>query len=238
MENRFKLLSGLLALFVYFALLGLLLNYFNHHTKKKSRHYADMSSKAIVVSLSSSPNKVDRAKKSSKPKKKSQSKTKPKKTLKSKKTASQKKIKSVSPKPSKTNKTNKQEKPKKKIKVSSLFDKVNEKKPIEKEEKKTRKKRLKEEEGQDRGIKNAYFARVERMLQNWPSQSEFAGETIKVWLKIRQDGTFQFKLLSASNNEDFNTGLIQYLQQLQRVGFAPHQNSRAYEVNVEFVAKE
>ncbi len=237
MENRFKLLSGLLALFVYFALLGLLLNYFNHHTKKKSRHYADMSSKAIVVSLSSSPNKVDRAKKSSKPKKKSQSKVKPKEILKSKKTASQKIIKSVSPKPSKTNKTNKQEKPKKKIKVSSLFDKVNEKKPIEKEEKKTRKKRLKEE-GQDRGIKNAYFARVERMLQNWPSQSEFAGETIKVWLKIRQDGTFQFKLLSASNNEDFNTGLIQYLQQLQRVGFAPHQNSRAYEVNVEFVAKE
>ena len=238
MENRFKLLSGLLALVVYFVLLGLLLNYFNHHTKKKSIHYADTSSKAIVVSLSSSSNKVDRVKKSSKPKEKSQSKVKPEEILKSKKTASQKKIKSVSPRPSKSSKINKQKKPKKKIKVSRLFDKIDEKKPIKKEEKRTTKNRLKKGKGQNRGVKNVYFARVERMLQNWPSQSEFAGETIKVWLKIRQDGTFQFKLLSASSNEDFNLELIQYLQQLQRVGFAPHQNSRAYEVNVEFVAKE
>jgi len=238
MENRFKLISGALAFLVYFVLLGLLINYFNHHTNKKSIHYADKSSKAIAVSLSPSSNKVDRAKKSSKPKKESQVKVKPKEILKPKKTASEKKIKSVSPKPSKTIKTSKEEKPKKKIKMSKLFDKINEKKPIEKEEKKTAKKRLKKEKGQDRGVKNAYFARVERMLQNWPSQSEFAGETIKVWLKIRKDGTFEFKLLSASNNEDFNTGLIQYLQQLQGVGFDPHHNSKAYELNVEFVAKE
>jgi len=237
MENRFNLISGALAFLIYFVLLGLLLTYFNHHTKKKSVHYADKSSKAIAVSLSPSPNRVDRAKKSSKPKKKSQAKTKPKEILKPKKTASQKKIKSVSPKPSKTIKRNKK-KPEKKIKMSKLFDKINEKKPIEKKEKKTTKKRLKKEKGQDRGVKNAYFARVERMLQNWPSQSEFAGETIRVWLKIRQDGTFEFKLLSASNNEDFNTGLIQYLKQLQRVGFDPHRHSKAYELNVEFVAKE
>ena len=237
MENRFKLISGALAFLVYFVLLGLLLTYFNHHTKKKSVHYADKSSKAIAVSLSPSPNRVDRAKKSSKPKKKSQVKTKPKEILKPKKTASKKKIKSVSLKPSKTIKTNKK-KPEKKIKMSKLFDKINEKKPIEKKVKKTTKKRLKKEKAQDRGVKNAYFARVERMLQNWPSQSEFAGETIKVWLKIRQDGTFEFKLLSVSNNEDFNTGLIQYLQQLQRVGFDPHHHSKAYELNVEFVAKE
>jgi len=237
MENRFNLISGALAFLVYFVLLGLLLTYFNHHTKKKSVHYADKSSKAIAVSLSPSPNRVDRAKKSSKPKKKSQAKTKPKEILKPKKTASQKKIKSVSPKPSKTIKRNKK-KPEKKIKMSKLFDKINEKKPIEKKEKKTTKKRLKKEKGQDRGVKNAYFARVERMLQNWPSQSEFAGETIRVWLKIRQDGTFEFRLLSASNNEDFNTGLIQYLQQLQRIGFDSHHNSKAYELNVEFIAKE
>ena len=74
MENRFKLISGALAFLVYFVLLGLLINYFNHHTKNKSIHYTDKSSKAIAVSLSLAPNKVDRAKKSSKPKKKSQAK--------------------------------------------------------------------------------------------------------------------------------------------------------------------
>jgi len=238
MENRFKLISGLLAFFVYFALLGLLISYFNHHTKKKSIHYADKSSKSIAVSLSPSQNKVDRAKKRSKPKKKSQSQSKPKEILKSKKIASEKKVKSVSPEPSKTIKTSKQKIPKKKIKVSRLFDKINEKKPIEKKEKKHKREKIKKEKGQNSGVMNAYFARVEGMLQNWPSQSEFAGETIKVWLKIRQDGTFEFKLLSASSNEDFNTGLIQYLQQLQRVGFDPHQNFKSYELNVEFVAKE
>ncbi len=238
MENRLKLISGALAFLIYFVLLGLMINYFNHHTKNKSIHYADKSSKAIAVSLSPAPNKVDRAKKSSKPKKKSQAKVRPKEIQKPKKTASEKKIKSVSPVPSKTTKTSKKNKPTKKIKMSKLFDKINEKKPIEKEEKKTTKKRLKKEKVQNKGVKNAYFARVERMLQNWPSQSEFAGETIRVWLKIRQDGTFEFRLLSASNNEDFNTGLIQYLQQLQRIGFDPHHNSKAYELNVEFIAKE
>ena len=244
MQNRYKLLSGLLAFFVYFALLGLLINYFNHHTKKKSIHYADKSSKAIVVSLSPSQNKVDRAEKRSRPKKKSQSKVKPKEILKSKKVAPVKKIKSVSPRPSKTIKTSKQEKAKKKIKVSSLFDKIDEKKPIVRKEKKpergkkSEKGKIKKEKGQDRGVINAYFSKTERMLYNWPAQSEFAGHSAKVWLKIRQNGTFEFKLLSASNNEDFNTGLIQYLQQLQRVGFDPHQNSKPYELNVEFVAKE
>lgn len=238
MENRFKLISGLLAFFVYFALLGLLINYFNHHTKKKSIHYADKSSKSIAVSLSLSPNKVDRAKKRSKPKKKSQSQSKPKEILKSKRIVSEKRVKSVSPKPSKTIKTSEQKIPKKKIKVSHLFDKINEKKPIEKKEKKREREKIKKEKGQDRGVMNAYFAKAKRMLYNWPAQSEFAGHSAKVWLKIRQNGTFEFKLLSASNNEDFNTGLIQYLQQLQRVGFDPHQNFKSYELNVEFVAKE
>jgi protein TonB len=97
---------------------------------------------------------------------------------------------------------------------------------------------MKNERDRDRGIQNAYFAKVEKALQNWPSQSEFAGQTVKVWLRINRDGSFQFRLLSASNNEDFNSGLIQYLRQLQRVGFDPHRNSKPYELNVEFVAKE
>ncbi|MEA3456936.1 MAG: TonB C-terminal domain-containing protein [Campylobacterota bacterium] len=238
MENRLKFISGLLAFFVYFVLLGLLISYFNHHTKKKSIHYADKSSKAIAVSLSMSPNKVDRTKKSSSPKKKSEVNAKPKEIQKPEKTASEKKIKSVSPTPSKTVKTSKKVKTEKKVKVSNLFDKIKEKKPIEKKEKKPEKKRIKKAKAQDSGVKNAYFAKVEKMLYNWPSQSEFAGERIKVWLKIRQDGTFEFKLLSASNNEEFNTGLIQYLQQLQRIGFDPHQHAKPYELNVEFVAKE
>ncbi len=238
MENRFKVLSGLLAFLVYFLLVGLLLNYFNHHTKNRSVHYSQMSSKAITVSLAPSLDKTNKAEKKSKPKKKSKTKTKPKKSSKSKKSAEKKKTKSVSPRPSKVSKKNNQKKPKKKIQVHKLFDKVSEKKPIEKTEKKSTKNRLKKSKSQNRGIKNIYFAKVEKMLYNWPSQSEFAGEAIKVWLKINQDGSFTFKILSASNNEDFNRGLIQYLEQLQGIGFDSHQNTKPYELNVEFVAKE
>ncbi len=238
MEKYFKLLSGLLAFFVYFGLIGLLLTYFNHRNKIKSVHYSQKSSKAITVSLAPSLAKVNRAEKKSKPKKKSPPKVKPKKVTKSPKSAKKKKIKSVSPKPAKITTKSDKKPPKKRLKVSNLFDKVNEKKPKEKPEKKSVKKNTKKRKSQDRGIKNTYFASVEGLLQNWPSQNDFAGETIKVWLKINRDGSFVFKILSASNNEDFNRGLIQYLQQLQGIGFGAHQNSKPYELNVEFVAKE
>ncbi|MEA3419511.1 MAG: TonB C-terminal domain-containing protein [Campylobacterota bacterium] len=241
MKNHFKILSGILAFIVYFTVLGLLLNYFNHRTDKKSVHYVKKNDDRIEVSLGSPAKKTAVKKRVEKPKDTPKSKPKPKTT---------KKANSV-----KADKDKKTEKSKKKVKMSNLFANVKEKKPAksdeaekkaaakaEEEKKRSASKRIsdsfKNVKSSDRGIKNVYFAKIEEVLQSWPAQSDFAGETVKVWLKIRKDGTFDFKILSASNNEDFNISLILYLEQLQKVGFESHQSTKPYELNVEFIAKE
>ena len=243
MEKHFKLLSGILAFAIYFLLIGLLINYFNHHRNKKSVHYVEKRDNRIVVSLSDLPKKTVSPRKRPKPKVKSKPRVKPKQKAQPEPKKVPEKKKEIKKTLSKTVKPKIEEeksKNRKKVNLNNLFDKIKEKKPVVKEVQKPKKKeeKAKKTRRRDRGIENAYFAKVERMLQNWPAQSEFAGERIRVWLRIRQDGSFSFKILSASGNEAFNSELIAYLKQLQQIGFGSHQNSRPYELNVDFVARE
>ena len=97
---------------------------------------------------------------------------------------------------------------------------------------------IKTEKKSDKGTKNIYFAEVKERLMSWPAQSEYAGEKATVWLKIKPNGDFIFKVLTGSSRRDFNEGLIAYLEQLKQFGFGAHKGSRAYELNVEFVATE
>jgi len=97
---------------------------------------------------------------------------------------------------------------------------------------------MKIQKSSDSGIENAYLASIEEKLKGWPAQSDYAGETVKVWIKVEMSGRFIFRVLSGSVNEDFNTGLIAYLKQLQSIGFGPHKGNRPYELNVEFEATE
>ena len=91
---------------------------------------------------------------------------------------------------------------------------------------------------QTHGVENAYLAKVQRLLEQWPAQSDFAGEKVKVLLKIRPDGYFDFSLVRRSANPDFNRALSDYLKQLQRFGFGPHKGGRTYIFEAEFIAKE
>ena len=97
---------------------------------------------------------------------------------------------------------------------------------------------LKIQKKSDRGIENAYFALIEEKLKGWPAQSEYAGEMAKVWIKVEPNGSFVFKVTTASAIPEFNEGLIAYLKQLQSIGFGSHKGNRAYTLNVEFVATE
>ncbi len=97
---------------------------------------------------------------------------------------------------------------------------------------------LKIQKKSDSGIENAYLAMIEEKLKGWPAQSEYAGEKAKVWIIVEPSGIFRFKVISASGNEAFNSGLIAYLKQLQKIGFGPHKGSRPYELDVEFIANE
>jgi protein TonB len=234
-------LTGILATSIYLFFVGLLFYYFNHHSEKKSIHFVKKNSERISVSIPAQNSKADKSnpkhiKKSlSKPKKKVVKKKVTKKKV-VKKKATKKKVvkKKVVKKRVKKRTIEKSRREKKqKAKVSNLFDKIGDKKPSNRKDGKKRKK-----EDLDRGILNAYLANLEDILQGWSAQSEFAGESAKIWLKINRDGSFKFKLISPSNNQDFNSGLIQYLKQLQKIGFDPHKNSKPYELNIEFIAKE
>lgn len=97
---------------------------------------------------------------------------------------------------------------------------------------------LKNQKSSDSGVEDAYLAKVQSMLEGWPAQSEYAGEKVKVHLFIDPTGSFEFEVKSASNNDNFNRDLIEYLKQLQVIGFGRHKGSRTYKFEAEFIAKE
>jgi len=238
MEKRSKIFSGVLAFSIYFFILGLLINYFNHHKVHKNIHFVAKNDHRIMVSLPDSSKAAMPPHPTEKTESKPKPKPKPKASKHPSKTDREKKVIKPKPSPAKQKKKKRIKKQTKKVDVHSLFRKVKERKPAEKKVKKHSNGSGREKKKRDRGVQNAYFAKVENMLQSWPAQSEFAGEHIKVWLRIQQDGSFTYKVLSASGNDDFNTALTQFLKQLQQIGFGRHQNSRPYTINVEFIAKE
>jgi hypothetical protein len=97
---------------------------------------------------------------------------------------------------------------------------------------------LKQQPSKNSGVKNEYIARVQEQLEDWPAQSDFAGQNVKVLLYIKPSGDFSFEIKSASSNPEFNQSLSDYLKQLQILGFGRHEGSRTYKFEANFVAKE
>lgn len=273
-EHRLpKYFSGLFAFAIYFAILGLLIFYFNTREEKKSVHYVEKNENRIQVALSMpkklEKKKVIKAKPKSKPKvkskpkpkieKKVKPKLKPKKVLK-KTVIKEEIVKKKAVKKVIKKKDENLSKPKKKtldlfenVKTSPKYNyiKISDKpvktipknniikitdKPMSASERISSS--LKEQKNSDSGVENAYLAKVQNMLEGWPAQSEYAGEKVKVLLHIDPTGGFEFELKTASNNDDLNIGLIEYLEQLQSIGFGRHKAERTYKFEAEFIAKE
>ncbi|MDD5359572.1 MAG: TonB C-terminal domain-containing protein [Sulfurovaceae bacterium] len=88
------------------------------------------------------------------------------------------------------------------------------------------------------GVEEGYKSKVKSILNGWPAQSDFAGNKAKIKFIIESSGRFEFDVISQSSNEEFNKGLIQYLKQLQKVGFGAHGGNRDYVFNVDFIAEK
>jgi outer membrane biosynthesis protein TonB len=232
---RKKLTAGIAAFGIYFTLLALLLYYFGYQTRAEPKHFVAKKEKGITVTLAgarppaapkATPRKAPKKKRHPKPRNVSQTKKAPPKTPAKKKVS-----------------------PRKRPDTKKLFGgvkppKKSPAKPAETQRKsgaKISKKRSGEsikKPKRESGVENAYLARVERALRDWPAQANFAGQEIDVWLKIYPSGNFEFKVMKLSGNPDFNHELINYLKQLQRIGFGPHKRGRPYEIEVQFVAHE
>jgi len=260
------LISGLLAFGIYISVIGILLFYFNTRDQEKPLHYVKKNEERIRVTMSTPKPQVKKEiKKQPKKVVKPKPKPKPKKTVK-KKEVKKKVIKEKVVKKAKvvkkkqdlnTTKPKKVNKPKDLFANISATKKVEKPKPVKAVETPVKPKKsnsikvsekisatelvsntLKIQKKSDSGIENAYLAMIEEKLKGWPAQSEYAGEKAKVWIKVEPSGIFRFKVISASGNEAFNSGLIAYLKQLQKIGFGPHKGNRPYELDVEFIATE
>lgn len=263
-KNFSTIISGILAFGIYFALIGVMIFYFNTREQKKPVHYVKKSEDRIRVTMSApkpapkkevkkTPKKVEKAKPKPKPKpKKTEKKREEKKVIKEKvvkKAKVVKKKKDVNTtKPKKVNKpkdlfanvtsTKKPSKPKPKIEKKPQEPKKSIKVPEKVSATELVSNTLKSQKKSDVGIENAYLAMIEEKLKGWPAQSDYAGEKARVVIQVEPSGLFRYKVISASGNEEFNSGLISYLKQLQKIGFGPHQGNRPYELDVEFIAKE
>lgn len=258
-------ISGVLAFGIYFTVIGIVVFYFGTREQKKPVHFVKKNEERIRVTMSS-PKPAPQKEVKKQPKKvvKTKPKPKPKKTVK-KKEVKKKVIKEKVVKKAKVVKKKKDvntTKPKKVNKPKDLFANVTSKKKIEKPKPKVEKKpvepkksksikvsekvsatelvsnTLKNQKKSDSGIENAYLAMIEEKLKGWPAQSDYAGEKARVSIKVETSGAFRFKVISASGNDAFNSGLIAYLNQLKKIGFGPHKGNRPYELDVEFIAKE
>ena len=259
-----KLIPGALAISVYLLVIGLLVFYFNTRSEEKSKRYVKKDEHRIQVALSS-PKKSEKpkvvkkkpkAEVKKKPKVKEKVKPKPKKVVKKKVIKEKVRKKPVKKKDENLTKPKKRNKAKdlfanvktpKKKNIINISDKPIKTKPKNNlikvtENKKTASERindsLKDQKSSDSGVESAYLAKVQSMLEGWPAQSEYAGEKVKVILYINPTGFFEFKLKTASNNQDFNEGLTEYLEQLQDIGFGRHKGQKTYQFEAEFIAKE
>ncbi len=244
-----KYLPGFLAVGAYLFLLTLLVFYFNNKNTDKAKKYVEKDEHRIQVALSSSsskavkkkkPHKVKKVKKKKVPKKVKQ---KPK-VVKKKRVIKEKKVK----KHVKKRDHNKTKVTKRHVK--DLFAHVTapeRKNFIQMSDKPVQAKKsassriddsLKNQKNAQSGVESAYLAKVQRLLEGWPAQSEFAGQKVKVVLHIEPNGFFEFRITSASNNRNFNKTLKAYLEQLQEYGFGRHKGSRTYNFEAEFIAKE
>jgi len=252
-------ISGILAFAIYFLLVGLIVFYFNTRNEEHSKHFVKKDEHRIQVAFAM-PKKIVYPKKNlskkpkAKPKKRLKTKPKPKKHVK-KKVIKERVVKKriVKKKDHNTTRPKKMArdlfKNVKTVKKKKLHIEVSDK-PIKNKPKNTLIKvsgmsaterinaSLKSQKQSDSGVENAYFAKVQRMLEEWPAQSDYAGEKAKVILFIKPSGFFTFKVVSHSNIAAFNRGLEEFLEQLQLSGFGPHRGRRTYSFEAEFIAKE
>ena len=243
-----KYFSGIVAVAVYFGIIGLVFFYFGYRHETRSTHFVTKNTHAIAVTLQAPTKAKSPAAKTVKPKTKPKPKTKKKHHSKPKPIQSPQKT-HVKPVPRKTRK-----RPAKKIKAKKLFSQVkttpkNTPKPKKNPSIKPRKTAtkakssqstrdsLKRQQERDKGIENRYLAGVQEKLYGWPTQTSFAGARVTIGLTIHPSGRFDYVVLQHSNNPDFDRTILQYLKQLQSMGFDPTPKGKKYAFKVDIVAK-
>jgi len=237
--SKLKLQSLIISVLVYIAIItAIFFAVFFKSDTPKAKIYTEKKGNIIEVSLGNPTSKKSntKSKKKNTKKKPKKKKTKPKKIRNNKKIT--KKPTKVAKKTSKPTK----KQPKKtatKPNTNKLFGSIGKDITSKTQDTKPKGKNGKSlsQKSTGVGIENKYFANIQNTLKGWPAQSNFAGETIKVELTVYSSGLFDYKLMYRSLNPEFNEALKAYLEQLKKIGFGAHSNTKPYNIVVEFIAK-
>jgi hypothetical protein len=89
------------------------------------------------------------------------------------------------------------------------------------------------------GEVDAYMSKLYEILYgSWQPEAVYASLKVSVRFAIRPSGSFNYRVLSPSDNQGFNESLIEYLDTLQRKGLPSHKRKKTLVIDVEFKAKE
>jgi len=88
----------------------------------------------------------------------------------------------------------------------------------------------------ERGVENAYIAKVRNQLNNWNAQSNYKGHRATIILTIMSSGKFRYTIKRSSSGA-LTRGLREFLDQLNRIGLGQHNKSTPYVISVTFRAR-
>ncbi len=89
----------------------------------------------------------------------------------------------------------------------------------------------------DRGVQNAYVAKVKRHMNNWNAGSAYKGKHVSLALTIYSSGKFSYRILSGGDT-DMKRSLSQFLDRLNRMGqLGRHSKSSPYSIRVDFTVR-
>jgi hypothetical protein len=83
----------------------------------------------------------------------------------------------------------------------------------------------------ERGIENAYIARVKRHMQNWDAVG-MKGQLVTIHLTVYNSGKFRYTVSGV--NGSMRSSLKRYLDTLNRMGLGRHKKSSPYSIQVRF----
>ena len=87
----------------------------------------------------------------------------------------------------------------------------------------------------DKGIKNAYIAKVKRHMNNWHAAPAHKGKRVTIALTIYNSGKFSYRIIQGSGS--IRGSLSQYLNQLKKIGLGRHSKSTPYSIKVSFIVR-
>lgn len=88
----------------------------------------------------------------------------------------------------------------------------------------------------EKGIQNAYIAKVKRYMNSWNAEPIHKGQRVTINLTIYNSGKFHYRIVRGGYG-NIESSLREYLDTLNRIGLGRHSKSTPYSIQVSFTVK-